>query len=136
MILPSLVVANAGKKGRGVYTTKDIDADVVIEIAPVLVLSKNDRKIIEETQLYHYIFEWGKSLKKAGLAFGYMSMYNHSYNANCEYEMDYDNDTMTVRTIRPIKKGEELYINYNAIPDDSTPVWFDHKIDKKDCKED
>ncbi len=131
MILPSLIIADSGKKGRGVYTTENIESGVIVEVAPVLVLSKKEREIIEQTKLYHYIFEWGKSLKKAGLAFGYMSMYNHSYNANCEYEMDYDDNTMTVRTVRAIKKGDELFINYNAVPDDPTPVWFDDQIDKE-----
>ena len=134
MILPCIIIADAGDKGRGVYTTEKIEAGTVVEVAPVLVLSKKERKIIEQTKLYHYIFEWGKSLKKGALAFGYMSMYNHSYNANCEYEMDYDDSIMTVRTVRAVKKGDELSINYNAVPDDPTPVWFDHKI-KKECED-
>lgn len=134
MILPCLIIADAGKKGRGVYTTENIESGTIVEVAPVLVLSKKERETIEQTKLYHYIFEWGKSLKKAGLAFGYMSMYNHSYNANCEYEMDYEDNTMTVRTVRAVKKGDELYINYNAVHDDPTPVWFDDQIDK-DCEE-
>jgi SET domain-containing protein len=54
-------------------------------------------------------------------------MYNHSYNANCEYEMDYDENTIAVKTIKKINVGEELFINYNATPDDATPVWFDAK---------
>lgn len=55
-------------------------------------------------------------------------MYNHSYTANCEYEMDYDADIMKVKTVKDIAKGEELFINYNAVPDDATPVWFDAKV--------
>lgn len=131
MIMPYLVVADAGKKGRGVFTTENIKANTIIEVAPVLVLSKKERKIIEKTKLYHYIFEWGKSLEKAGLALGYMSLYNHSYDANCAYEMDFEAQTITVKTIRAVKKGEELHINYNAVPNDKTPVWFDALIEKK-----
>ena len=32
---------------------------------------------------------------------------------------------MTIKTIKPIKKGEELFVNYNADPNDKTKVWFD-----------
>jgi len=56
---------------------------------------------------------------------GYISMYNHDYDANCDYEMDFDNKIITIKTVKGIKKGEELFINYNASPNDITPVWFD-----------
>jgi SET domain-containing protein len=55
-------------------------------------------------------------------------MYNHDYSANCEYDMDYDDDIMTIRTVKAIKKGEELCINYNASPNDKTEVWFHDQI--------
>jgi SET domain-containing protein len=32
---------------------------------------------------------------------------------------------MTIKTLRNIAAGEELFINYNATPDDATPIWFD-----------
>ncbi len=125
MLQPYLVIAPSPKKGRGVFTTKTIPANTQIEISPVIVLSASDRKSIEETKLYHYVFEWGESRKKVCVALGYVSMYNHSYNANCEYEMDFEADTITIRTVKKIIKGEELFINYNATPNDATPVWFD-----------
>jgi SET domain-containing protein len=127
MILPHLFVAPAGKKGRGVYTSKNIPAGTVIEISPVLVLSPKERKTIEETKLFDYIFEWGNNHKSGAIALGYVSLYNHSYDANCDYDMDYDNLLMTVRTVKPVKKGAELCVNYNAAPADKTPVWFHKK---------
>jgi uncharacterized protein len=127
MILPHLFVAPAGKKGRGVYTSKNIPAGTVIEISPVLVLSPKERKTIEETKLFDYIFEWGNNHKSGAIALGYVSLYNHSYDANCDYDMDYDNLVMTVRTVKPVKKGGELCVNYNAAPDNKTPVWFHKK---------
>jgi SET domain-containing protein len=41
--------------------------------------------------------------------------------------MDFDAGTMTIKTVKPIKKGEELFINYNGNADDDSPVWFDVK---------
>ena len=127
MIVPYIDVKPAGAKGRGVFTSKSIPADTVIEISPVLVLKPKERKTLEATLLYHYVFEWGDTRRKAGMALGYISMYNHSYTSNCVYEMDFDEMTMTIKTVKAIKKGGELTINYNADPNDATPVWFDAK---------
>jgi uncharacterized protein len=127
MILPHLFVAPAGKKGRGIYTSKNIPADTVIEISPVIVLSPKERKSIEATHLYNYIFEWGETHKSGALGLGYISLYNHSYESNCDYEMDYENMLMTIKTVKPVKKGSELCVNYNADPNDKTPVWFHKK---------
>ncbi len=128
MILPVLVVAPSDKGGKGVFTTEPIPSGTIIEISPVLVLSQKDRVEVEKTILYNYIFEWGDTKgQQACIAWGYLSMYNHSYNANCDYEMDIENELMRIKTMRNIKKGEELFINYNAVADDSTPIWFDAK---------
>lgn len=125
MLLPHLFVAPSGDRGRGVFTSKAIAANTVIEMSPVLVFSQKERKFIEETLLYNYVFEWGDTKRQRALGLGYISLYNHSYDANCEYEMDYDNGIMTITTVKAIKKGEELFINYNAAASDKTPVWFD-----------
>lgn len=124
MLLPYLAIAPSEKRGRGVFTTKNIPADTVIEISPVIELSERERKQIEGTKLYHYIFEWGKSKRKAAMALGYISMYNHSFDPNCSYEMDYETGNMTIRTIKTVKKGEELYFSYNGDPADQSPLWF------------
>jgi SET domain-containing protein len=125
MIAPFLTIESSPKRGRGVFATKNINKGTVIEISPVIVLSEKERKRIEKTLLFHYIFEWGSDKKKAAVALGYVSLYNHSYNANCEYEMEFGKRLMTIKTVKDIKKGEELFVNYNAKPDDNTKVWFD-----------
>ncbi|HEX6913931.1 MAG TPA: SET domain-containing protein [Chitinophagaceae bacterium] len=127
MILPFLFVAPSGNKGRGVYTSRSLAADTIIEISPVIVLSPKERKTIELTKLFDYIFEWGETHRQGALGLGYVSLYNHSYQANCDYDMDYGNMLMTIRTVKKVRKGSELCINYNASPDDPTPVWF-HKV--------
>ncbi|WP_153798866.1 SET domain-containing protein [Foetidibacter luteolus] len=126
MMLPNLVIAPSPKGGRGVFTTKNIAANTVLEISPVIVLTVQERKDIEKTKLFHYIFEWGKTRKLGCMALGYVSMYNHDYASNCEYEMDFEARLMTIKTVKAVKKGEELCINYNADPNDKTLVWF-HK---------
>ncbi len=124
MLLSFLTIATSNNRGRGVFTTKNIPSGTVIEVSPVIELTTKERKQIEGTKLYHYIFEWGASRRKAAMALGYISMYNHSFEPNCEYEQDYEARTMTIRTIRNVKKGEELYFSYNGDPNDKSPLWF------------
>ncbi len=125
MILPILIVAPSAKRGRGVFAGEKIAANTIIEISPVLVLSAKDRKEVEKTLLFDYIFEWGDDSKQACIALGYLSLYNHAYDANCDYEMDFEENLMTITTVRTVKKGEELFINYNAKADDASPIWFE-----------
>jgi len=127
MILPFLYIAPTGERGRGVFTDEDIAADTIIEIAPVIVMSKDDRKLLDQTLLHDYIFEWGNQQQQCCMALGYVPVYNHSYRSNCEYEMDYEAQLITITTVHFIKKGEELYINYNGDWNDEKKVWFDVK---------
>ena len=125
MILPFLTIGPSENRGRGVFTTEDIAGDTIIEISPVLVLSPEERAIVEQTLLFDYIFEWGDEMKGACVALGYVSVYNHSYAANCIYEMDFEHELIQIRTVKPVKAGDELFINYNADPDDTKPIWFE-----------
>ncbi|HVV06028.1 MAG TPA: SET domain-containing protein [Puia sp.] len=127
MILPTLVIAPTGGKGRGVFTTADIEKGVVVEIAPVIVMTREERKLLDQTLLHDYIFEWGQDPKGCCMALGYIPIYNHSYRSNCEYEMDYEEELISVKAVRFIKAGEELSINYNGDWNNETPVWFDVK---------
>ena len=111
--------------GRGVFTSEDIGEGTVVEIAPVIIMGAADRLLLDKTLLHDYIFEWGPDKKKCCMALGYVPVYNHSYQSNCEYEMDFSNATIAVKTVRPIKAGEELFINYNGDWNDEDPVWFD-----------
>ena len=126
MILPFLTIASSEKRGRGVFTTEPISANTFIEIAPVIVLDASDREKVEKTLLYDYIFEWGMHSKLAAVALGYVSIYNHSNQPNCAYEMDFEHETISIKTLSNIKKGEELFINYMCPEGPSQdPVWFD-----------
>lgn len=125
--MPYLFVDDTSEKGRGVFTNERIAANTVVEIAPVIVMPKTDREHIDKTLLHDYIFEWGYEKDKCVMALGLVSIYNHSYQSNCEYYMDFGADLMMVKTVRAIGKGEELTINYNGDWNDGKRVWFDAK---------
>lgn len=124
MLYPGIFTALTEDMGYGVFTSDDIDADTVIEISPVIVMSGEERKLLDKTRLHDYIFEWGANKDQCCMAMGYVPIYNHSYKSNCEYEMDFENDRIIIRTVRFIKAGEELFINYNGDWNDAKPLWF------------
>jgi len=59
------------------------------------------------------------------MALGYIPIYNHAYESNCDYMMDYDDDNIFIKTVREIRAGEELTINYNGEWNDPAKIWFD-----------
>ncbi len=127
MQLPFIYIAPTNKMNRGVFTSEDIKEGVLVEEAPVLVMTAEERAFLDKTLLHDYIFEWGDSREHCCMALGNVPLYNHSYSSNCEYEMDYEQYMIRVRAVRPIKAGEQLFINYNGDWNDETPVWFETK---------
>ena len=124
MINQFLCVCISENKGRGVFTTALIKAATVIEVSPVIVMKKEDRVHLDKTLLHDYIFEWGALKDQCCMALGLVPVYNHSYQSNCEYFMNYDDQTIMVKTVRDIKSGEELTINYNGDWNDEARIWF------------
>jgi uncharacterized protein len=127
MVLPSIYIAETKLMRRGVFTSSSIDEGTVVEESPVIVMSKGERELLDQTLLHDYIFEWGEKKDQCCMALGYIAVYNHSYRSNCEYEMDFQREMIVVRAVHFIKAGEELFINYNGSWDDNKPVWFDAK---------
>lgn len=127
MIAHCLYIAQTGTMGRGVFTSEAISRGSVIEIAPVIVMSGRERGLLDQTLLHDYIFEWGQDSGTCCLALGWVSVYNHAYQSNCDYEMDYDNHTITIKTVKKVNAGEELFINYGGYPEANKAVWFETK---------
>ena len=124
MLLNCLYVGKTDKKGRGVFTEQYIEAGTIVEIAPVLVLPPADVECIKKTKLYDYYFLWSETEEIIAIALGYGSIYNHSYTPNLIYETYYEDEKIHFIALRDIEAGEELTINYNHDPNDSSPTWF------------
>ena len=127
MIHAALYIAESDKRGRGVFTNEKIAANTLIEIAPVIVMSSEERKLIDQTLLHDYIFEWGEDQTQCCMALGWIAIYNHSYESNCEYEMNFEKHSITVKTVHDIEPGDELFINYNGDWNNNKVVWFDQR---------
>jgi SET domain-containing protein len=125
MILPCLYIALTKSMGRGVFTAENIEEGTIVETSPVIIMSKDERKLLDQTRLHDYIFEWGVKKDECCMALGYVPVYNHSYRSNCEYEMDFEKEMITIKSVHFIKAGEELFINYNGNWNNDKPVWFE-----------
>lgn len=125
MVKNYLHVKKSRNRGRGVFTKEKIKANSVIEESPVIVMSAKDRANIDKTLLHDYIFAWGDKEDECCMALGLVSLYNHSYTSNCEYFMDFQKETIQVKSVREIKAGEELTINYNGDWNNVKEIWFE-----------
>lgn len=109
-------------KGRGVFTARDFKQGEIIEIAPVIPVSK--RNVIESGEAPDgYLLDWDGNYEDEEhcMPLGYIMMYNHSATPNIKLEQDFDAYTMTALAVRDIKAGEELCWNYNC------DIWFDNE---------
>jgi hypothetical protein len=125
MIHPFLYTKETVQKGWGVFTSEAITADTLIEISPVIVMSSKEKKLLDKTTLYNYIFDWEGD--QCCMAMGLIPVYNHDYRSNCEYFQDYEDRTIFIKTVRDIEADEELTINYNGDWDNEKKVWFEVK---------
>lgn len=120
----SLKVVEIDGKGRGVVAGRGFAAGEVVERVPVIVLSAEERLLIEKTALYDYRFAWGEGEDRVAIALGYGSLYNHSYAPNAYFWRHYDEREIEFVALRAIGSGEEVTVNYNGAPGDAAPVWF------------
>lgn len=118
-------VKRTGKRGRGVFALRDFKKGEIVESCPVLTFTPTDRKNLEKTPMSHYIYPW-RSTRGASLSLGYGSIYNHSFFPNADWKQNFKTEEMEYIALKPIKKGEEILINYNGEPDDASPIdWFE-----------
>ena len=112
-----------GEFNRGVFATVDIVKGELIHEAPVLPYPNKEHVFIEKTLLADYVFEYGSN--HTAILLGYGMLFNHSYEPNATYEINFQNHTFDFYAYTDIKAGEEILINYNGDVDDKEPLWFD-----------
>lgn len=109
-----------GSKNRGVFALADFKKGDMIEVSPVITVSKKNVKENGEAP-DGYLLQWDADTKgeEYCMPLGYVMMYNHSSKPNIGIESDTEHYTMMVTAQRDIKKGEELTWNY------ACELWFD-----------
>lgn len=103
--------------GRGLYAIKDIEKYETIAIFEILLLSPKDTMTLENTDLRFYTFK--VSDVQDCLVLGDGELFNHSDNANVNYELiEQDSRLKMIFTAnKQIKFGEQLFINYESDAD-------------------
>ena len=54
MIFHGLYIDKTETMGRGVFTSVEIVANTVIEVSPVIVMTKAERELLDQTLLHDY----------------------------------------------------------------------------------
>lgn len=122
-----------GELNRGVFATRDIAKGELIHEAPVIPYPNEEHVHIEKTLLADYAFEYG--INHTALLLGYGMLFNHSYEPNATYEINFPNHTFDFYAYKDIKAGEEILINYNGEEDNNDPLWF-NKDDSENGEKD
>jgi SET domain-containing protein len=123
----NVVIKRIPGKGRGVFALRDFKAGEIVESCPVINITPKERKTVEKTIFNYYIYPW-RSTRSGSLVLGYGSLYNHSFSPNADWKQNFKSQSMVYRALKPIRKGEEITVNYNGEPDDTTPIdWFEVK---------
>ncbi|MGB4959487.1 MAG: SET domain-containing protein, partial [Saprospiraceae bacterium] len=74
--IPGLFITNSGDRGRGVFSSIEINEGDLIEVCPVIVIPKSQLPIIHKTVLHDYYFLWGEDMEDCAIALGLGSIYN------------------------------------------------------------
>ncbi|MDP1555886.1 MAG: SET domain-containing protein-lysine N-methyltransferase [Hyphomonas sp.] len=108
--------------GRGLFASAPIPKGAVIGVYPLLILSPEDVERLKATRLYHYVFhvdEREDGATRAAVAFGEISMCNHSPAANAGFEVDAGAAQVTLTATRDIAEGAEILIDYEDFADEA-----------------
>lgn len=108
--------------GRGLFAASRIQKGTEIGVFPLLILSHDDTETLKSTRLYHYVFyvdERPDGAIRAAVAFGDISMCNHSPDANAEFEVDAVAQTVTLTASADLAVGTEILIDYQDFAEEA-----------------
>tara|TARA_R100001244_G_scaffold41571_2_gene37323 strand:+ start:3349 stop:3732 length:384 start_codon:yes stop_codon:yes gene_type:complete len=106
--------------GRGLFATVSFETGDLIATYPLLILSEEDTAAIRGTQIHHYVFyvdENENGHMRAAVAFGLISMCNHSPDANGDFAVDAEAQTVSLSARKPIPAETEILIDYEEFAD-------------------
>ena len=118
-----LEVGPSSRGGRGVFATRDIDADEWLMTAPLLLIPGDQRRHLAKTIVDDYVYEWDDD-GGAALVLGVSSMINHAADPNTFLWLLPDDTSAELWSVRPISAGDEVTVSYRAEGPD-TPPWFE-----------
>jgi len=118
-----VVVGPSPGRGRGVFARRRFEPNEIIEVCPMVALSEADARKLDDTGLHDYYFGWGEGGRRAAIALGYGSLYNHSPTPNAVHCKNAADGLMSIVALREIAAGEEIFIHYET-NEENQQMWF------------
>jgi hypothetical protein len=115
---PALRVAAIPGKGRGLVAIEPIGRGELLEAAPVVRLREADR-LADAHPLFDYAFAWDEPPFEEAVAFGLVSLCNHSDLPNAALVRDYPSRCLRLVATADIAPGEEVVFRFGVEP------WFE-----------
>lgn len=107
-----LCVNTSNISGRGVYALEDIKKGEILEECHFVELNEKEFKNIDSI-LKEYVFCFPIDNDKSNcIVLGFGMIYNHNILNNAYWETDIDKNCYRFIANKDIKKGEEIFINY------------------------
>ncbi len=120
----AIAVKDSALHGRGVFAKRNISRGMLIEEAPAVFLSEQEKELLRFSPLFNYYFLVNDATYPAIFGFGYSSFYNHSPKANAFYAFSPKRSIIRFYACKKIMAGDEITINYNGVPNNDMPVYF------------
>ena len=124
-----LYVADVDGCGRGVFTRRFIPKGGVIETCPVIVCTAREYRLLKQTVLINYVFEFptrfraGKCRRYTGtcIPLGFAMLYNHSNEPNATWWACPKQRLIKFKSLRDIQADEQITYNYG---------WSEYELSK------
>jgi len=122
--LPRIIRGRSGIHGDGVFAAEAISKDTrVIDYAGELIRNGAECDAREERYLAEgciWVFRVNRAWSRDAAVDGNIARFiNHSCSPNCRFEVV--DKTIWIRTLRPIKRGEELTYDYCPLGERTIP---------------
>jgi SET domain-containing protein len=100
--------------GREVTSLKLIPKGTIVALCELLVLSEQDTKTVDSTDLKYYVFKYNET--QDCLVMGEGEIFNHSDTPNTEYKLvqHEGRSKMQFTALDDIPAGTQLFTDYNA----------------------
>lgn len=123
-----VVKLSSSKIGLGVFATEDIEEGELVERCPMIQMAWKSN-YLRDPQIYNYLYSNSScqcdDCKRHGhsmfMVLGYGMLYNHKDESNAKMEFNFKNLLGDVIAKKPIKSGEEIFVNYG-------PIYFKNRI--------
>ena len=96
--------------GRGVFALVDMAKGSIVDRGHLLVLPEHEPE--EGSLIGQYVFEF--SSRRNCVLLGLVSLCNHDEQPNVEVEIDTETLTYRLIAVRPLRRGEELLVDYGS----------------------